>query len=66
MSMNQIKSYTEEFKRATAQLAVNAQQPISKEVLEMTRKTRKYSNEFKQEAIHLALKSPSMIAQPKK
>jgi len=26
----------------------------------MTRKTRKYTNEFKQEAVHLALKSPSI------
>jgi transposase-like protein len=30
-------------------------------VLEMTRKVRKYTTEFKQEAINLALKSPSVI-----
>lgn len=30
---------------------------VNKEVIEMTRQVRKYTNEFKQEAINLALKS---------
>ena len=33
---------------------------VNKEVIEMTRKVRKYTNEFKQEAINLALKSASV------
>jgi transposase-like protein len=30
-------------------------------VLEMTKTVRKYTNEFRQEAVNLALKSPSII-----
>jgi transposase len=32
----------------------------TKEVLEMKRSRRKYTKEFKQEAVHLALKSPNI------
>jgi len=34
---------------------------ISKEVFRMTRSSRKYTKEFKQEAVNLALKSPSIV-----
>jgi transposase len=33
---------------------------VNKKVFEMTRQIRKYTNEFKQESVNLALKSPSI------